>query len=169
MGPWLTLNFYLHLLAAATWIGPQVMMFAVVVPSLRALPEESLRLRLLRVLAPRLGWLGIGSLVLLFVTGTFNIIYLTPAQPFSYWYGYMLTLKVALVIVIATLALVHSFRIGPAQLALQETALAGDADPATLRAARLRSVLVSALTLLLSLLVLLIAASFRSEFAYRRA
>lgn len=162
-----TLVFYLHILGAALWIGPQVMMFAVVVPSLRAVKEESVRVQILRALAPRLGWLGGFALTLLIATGIYNVFYRMPADPFDYRYGYMLSLKMGLVAVIGLLTVAHSFAVGPRLLALQEAALGEDVEESEIRPARLRSVLVSSLTLLLSLFVLLIAVFLRSSFAYQ--
>ena len=50
--------FWIHLLAAAVWVGSQVFMVAAVVPALRALGDEAARRRAVLVLNRRFarGW-----------------------------------------------------------------------------------------------------------------
>jgi uncharacterized membrane protein len=157
--------YWLHLLGAAAWVGPQLMMFLVVVPGLGALDPES-RVRLLARVTVRFGWLGAAALALLVLTGIDNIDRLAPGSMFEYRYGYILAVKVALAGVIVLLMAAHSLRAGPALLRLQEAALVDGGDEAALSRARRRSVMLSSLTLLLSLAVLFCAALLRSRWAF---
>lgn len=66
------LSVWLHILAAAVWVGGLIYTAAVAVPY--ALTHEvSERQRLLRGLARRFRWIGWGSIVVLFVTGLGNL------------------------------------------------------------------------------------------------
>lgn len=66
------LSVWIHILAAAVWVGGLIYTAAVVVPF--ALTYEAPeRQRLLRGLARRFRWLGWGSMGLLFVTGLGNL------------------------------------------------------------------------------------------------
>jgi len=160
---------WLHVLAATAWVGPQLMMFFVVMPSLRSLEDAAARYRFLQVLTPRFGWLGFGALAILVLTGVDNIRRFAPDDMFDLRYGYILTVKVAMVAALALITAVHSFYVGPAQMRLQAEALSrpGPSGPAELSALRRRSMLLSSVTLLLSLAVLLAAALLRTVFAHQ--
>ena len=161
------LPYWLHLLAAAAWLGPQLMMFLVIVPSLRTL-DAPVRVRLLDRLTLRLGWLGAFSLLMLVITGVDNIDRYSPPSMFEFRYGYILTLKVTLAAVVIVLTSLHSAVVGPRLLRLQEAALeSGDAESRQLSAARRLSIAISSLTLLLSLVILLCAALLRGAYGHQ--
>jgi putative copper export protein len=163
-----SLPYWLHLLAAATWVGSQVMMFAVIVPGLRRL-DAGPRWRLMSVVTVRFGWLGGFSLAVLVATGIDNINRYSPADMFDFRYGYILAVKVALVAAVVLLTLAHSLVVGPRLLRAQEAALASaSAVPAESRLRR-QSVMLSSATFLLSLAVLFCAALLRGPFAYHAA
>jgi uncharacterized membrane protein len=157
--------YWLHLLGAAAWVGPQLMMFLVVVPGLSALDQVS-RVRLLARITGPFGWLGASALALLVLTGIDNIDRYAPGSAFDYRYGYVLAVKISLVALIVLLTAAHSLRVGPGLLRLQEASLTGAVDTEALARARMRSVMLSAVTLLLSLAVLFCAALLRSRWAF---
>lgn len=159
------LPYWLHLLAAAAWIGPQLMMFIAVVPALRVL-DASARYRVLVALTPRFGWLGSLALLVLILTGIDNIDSYAPNAMFDLRYGYILTTKLVLVAVVAVLSIFHTGLVGPRLLRLQEQALqGGEGEAAELVRLRRQSIVLSVLTLLLSLAVLFCAALLRGVFA----
>jgi uncharacterized membrane protein len=155
------------LLGATIWVGSQVMMFAVVVPSLRAASATGARLQVLTAVTRRFGYLGGASLVLLVLTGIDNISRYAPASMFDLRYGYILAVKVAMVALVVALTLLHTLYVGPRLLALLSADEAGSSDAARarLRATRRLSVSISVLTLLLSLAILFCAALLRSVYA----
>jgi uncharacterized membrane protein len=66
------LSVWLHILAAAVWVGGLIYTAAVVVPF--ALTHElTERQRILRGLARRFRWIGWGSIAVLFITGLGNL------------------------------------------------------------------------------------------------
>jgi putative copper export protein len=157
---------WLHITAAAAWVGSQLLMFLVVVPSLRALPDESDRVRVLERLTPRFAWFGFAVLGLLILTGIENVRQYTPSDPFEARYGYILTIKLVMLGVVLGLTIFHTRVVGPALLTLQRQTI-HDASPANeqqLRRARGRSVAISATTLLLSLAIVFCAVLLRSAF-----
>jgi len=161
--------YWLHLLAAAAWIGPQLMMFLVIAPGLGGLDQPA-RLRLMRTITLRFGWLGGGALAVLVVTGLGNIDRYAPADMFDLRYGYILAVKLVLVAVVILLTLAHSLVAGPRLLRLQEAALNATQERAKdLTKARRLSIVLSALTLLSSLAVLFCAALLRGPFAFQGA
>lgn len=162
-----SLPLWLHLIAATAWVGSQIMMFAVIVPSLRAADLRP-RLHILAALTPRFAVLGLVSLGLLLLTGIDNISRYSPPEMFEYRYGYVLTTKLVLFGLLTVATLLHSFRVGPALLREQESAAdtSSTADPRRLKQLRLASIGVSVFTFALSLGVLLCAALLRSTFSY---
>ncbi len=159
-----SLPLWIHIVAATVWVGPQVMMFVVVVPSLRALDDPRDRTRLLAALTPRFGWLGLGALLVLVLTGIDNIRRYAPSDVFDIRYGYILVTKLVMVTIVILVTVYHSFVVGPSLLRLQSEAATDGAAGARLRSARLQSIVISSLTLVLSLLILLCATLLRSAF-----
>ncbi len=156
---------WLHLIGATLWVGPQVFMFVAVIPAVRSVSDGEARYRMLQSVTARFGWLGGGALLLLLLTGIENIRRFAPPDVFDVRYGYILTAKLTMVGAIVLLTAFHTMVVGPQQLRLQREALdQPGADLASrLRSARMKSMMLSTLTLLLSILVLLAAALLRTR------
>ena len=111
---------FLHLVAAAAWIGGMIALAAVVVPVLRRhqprrdamqlLHDSGLRLR-------SLGWAALGLLVLSGVVQTGyrsgGLAALASAALWTSPWGQLLAAKLVLVAAILCLAGIHDFRVGP--------------------------------------------------------
>jgi uncharacterized membrane protein len=87
---------YLHLLAMAVFVGGQFVLAAAVVPALRGRDREALR-----AAARRFGWITVGALVVLLVTGAWM------ASDYHRWGDSTLHLKLGLVVLVAALILWH--------------------------------------------------------------
>ncbi len=159
-----SLPLWIHILAATVWVGPQVMMFVAVAPSLRAIPDAESRFRLLEAFTPRFAWLGFGALVVLLLTGLDNIRRYAPVDPFDIRWGYILVAKLTMVGIIFVVTAYHTFVVGPTLLRLQGEALQGGENRPALRRWRMMSVVLSTLTLVLSILVLLAATLLRTVY-----
>lgn len=118
---------WLHILAAAAWIGGMVFLALVLVPVLRGRPFGEVQTELLYRLGLRLrhfGWAMIGLLV---VTGVVNMAVLgggweavwTGALWHGPW-GHALSAKLGLVTVMLALSAAHDFWVGPKAMALIE-------------------------------------------------
>lgn len=144
---------WLHLLAAATWVGGMVFLALVLVPLLRRLPEPSVRVGLLSATGRRfraVGWLAIALLV---VTGTATLV--LTSRPI----GPLLATKLALVALMLVLAALHDFVLGPRWVRQRSSASVG----AAAAAGGSRAVAwLARLTLLLALVVLLLGLALRS-------
>lgn len=160
---------WLHILGATVWVGSQVMMFAVVVPSLRAAEDGWSRYQVLQAVTVRFGYLGFGALILLVITGIENIFRYAPSDIFEFRYGYILAAKLSIVAVVIALTAVHTLVIGPRLLTQQARDLTGGAtgESPPRGTLRRRSIVISATTLVLSLAIVFCAVLLRTSFAFR--
>ena len=157
--------FWIHLLAAATWVGSQVFMFAAVVPALRTL-DEAARHRAVLVLNRRFAWLGWGALAILVLTGIDNVIREDDVFDFDVRYGWIFVAKLVLVAVVFALTAIHSYAVGPRLMALQE---GGQASAAELSRMRRLSIQLSAVNLLASVVILFLVALLQNgEFSFEK-
>jgi putative copper export protein len=114
---------YLHILAAATWVGGIIFLVAVVVPALRRAPNaELLRVTVFRFRA--VGWI---AFLVLLVTGLYNLhvrgigwTELTDPEYRATSQGKALLIKLACFAAVLVLSAIHDFSIGPRALAAME-------------------------------------------------
>lgn len=146
---------WLHLLAITIWIGPQFLLFLVTGPALRAIEDAEARLRVMRIIIYRYGWLAWGAMVVIVATGISKVF--QEANDFSYVfdsdYRYLNIFSTKMTILALTVALtaIHTFVIGPRQVRLHEEMRA---DSAAALGLRRWSIALSSLALLGSLAVL---------------
>jgi uncharacterized membrane protein len=169
--------YWIHLLAATLWVGGQLMLFLAVMPAARAIDPPTARGPLVRAVTRRFGYLGWGALLLLILTGIGNVFerddFYQPTGVFEYDYRYawLLTAKLALVVIVVLLTAWHTFILGPRMLTMQEWGPAGrtSADTeARLRRLRRLSMILTAITLLLSLVILYLVTLMQdAEFAFK--
>jgi hypothetical protein len=107
--------------------------------------------------------------MILVLTGLDNIDRYAPGNIFDIRYGYILSLKLLLAGAVIALALVHSLVVGPRLLRLQRWALEGRPEATELSGARRLSVIMSAVTLALSLVIVYCAALLRGPYAFESA
>ncbi len=150
---------WLHILAVAVWVGPQFFMFLAAVPAVRTIEDRRLRAGVMRIIVTRFGWMAWAALGVIVLTGISNIFQRAEdfdhLLDFEYRWVNFFSLKMVLVGVMVLLTGVHTFIVGPRQLALGERA---DADEAEAEGLRRASMMVSGLVLLLSVVVIFVAA-----------
>src|SRR3989337_3510940 len=123
-------------------------MSLVTVPAVRAIDDAEVRLRVMRIITQRFGWLAWAALGVIVLSGMSNLF--QEADEFGhlwdpdYRYFQVFSTKMAVVGVAVLLTAAHSFVIGPRQLRLLEETRGDSAEAARLR--RL-SVAVSSLVL----------------------
>ncbi len=151
---------WLHLVAMAFWLGGQLFLFLVVRPVLRQELQRTDQTRLTATLGrrfSRLAWPSLGVLVVTgWLTGEHRGVQWSTLPFSSSWYGHLLLAKMFLVALMLGLTLLHGRYLGP-----RLSALAASSDPLArqrYRALLQRSILVSTLNLLLTLLVVLLSA-----------
>jgi uncharacterized membrane protein len=132
------ISVWLHILAAATWIGGMLFVVLVVVPSLRK-GDRAAAAKLLGDTGKRFRTVGWTCFAILFVTGCINLWargvtlhdFIDPAwltAPF----GRAVVVKLSIFAVVLVLSLVHDYSIGPRAVAALER------DPASELSATLR-------------------------------
>ena len=110
---------WLHVLAAVTWLGSAIFLVVVLVPTLRAAGDESIRAQVLRVSGPRLRILGWTCFGILVATGVINLAgrgFDLSDLSWRLWagpFGHALVWKLALFAVLLLISAVHDFRLGP--------------------------------------------------------
>ena len=151
------LSVWVHILAAATWIGGSLFLVFVLVPAALVPEWRDRGSALIHRVAGRFVWVGWICFAVLIATGLFNLFvrggssweYLGRREFWSSSFGKMLAGKLVLVGVILMMSAIHSFVLGPlAKKAFGE-------DPALFRTGRLRLMLrwEGRLSLLLGLIV----------------
>ena len=156
---------WLHVLAAVAWVGGMVFLAAVLAPITRGMPLDQ-RTALFGSVGRRfrvVGWVSIAALI---ITGIGNLLFRFPS--FDYLigsrYGMVLGVKLAFVVGMIVLSVLHDFVLGPRQTALAK-ALRDGADSTEQQAALLRLRrqvrIVAQINLLLGLGVLFLAVSLR--------
>jgi len=153
-------NLWLHIIAAAIWIGSQFFLVLVAIPALKPIRETPFYMAALRALTRRYGYLGWGSLALVTLTGLERLFISYPDLSFlvTTTYGNWLLLKICLVDAIILLTALHTFVVGPRLLRAMETA----ESHGKLRSL---SLAVSTTVLLMSLGVVFVVAGMRSGLA----
>jgi len=150
---------WIHIVAVAVWLGPQLFMFLVAVPALRLIEDAQLRAKVMRAVVTRFGWLAWAAMLVIVLSGMSNLF--QEADDFDhvwdpdYRYFQLFSTKMVLVGLTVALTAIHSFVIGPRQLALAEEP---PADPERAASLRRLSMIVSGLALVLSIAVVYVAA-----------
>lgn len=153
-------NLWLHITAAAIWIGSQFFLVLVAIPALKPVRETPFYMAALRTLTRRYGYLGWGSLALLTLTGLERLFISYPDLSFLVTtnYGGWLLLKICLAGAIILLTALHTFVVGPRLF----HAMAAAEPQGKLRSV---SLAVSSVVLLMSLGVLFLVTGMRSGLA----
>jgi len=145
---------WLHILAVSVWVGPQFFLFLAAVPALRTIEDRQLRARVMRVIVTRFGWLAWGAMLVIVLSGVSNLFQEGADTPLSwasasdFRYGRIFAEKMVFVGIAVALTAVHTFVIGPRQLALNGQM---DADPEQTDRLRRISIIVSGVSLLASI------------------
>ncbi len=151
---------WIHIVAVTVWLGPQFFMFIVTVPAVRVIEDPEVRLRVMRVIVQRFGWLAWAAMAVIVLSGVSNLFQEGSEADFSLWnteyrYFQIFSTKMVLVGLMVILTAVHTFVIGPKQLRLLEEMRGDSTEAAGLRRV---SIIVSSLTLLVSIAVVYAAA-----------
>lgn len=155
------LSVFIHIVAACVWVGGQLFMALVVVPALRGWtgPERARAFAALGLQFRTVGYAALGILVL---TGIYNSSQrgvswstLVDHRFYEMQFGQVLTTKVALVVLVLVLNIIHDFKLGPASIKL----LSEDEpkNEALMQTYRKRASMLARLTTLLSLAIVFLA------------
>ena len=146
---------WIHLVAVAVWLGPQFFMFLVAVPALRAIEDQQTRVKVMRIIIYRFGWLAWGAMAVIVLTGISNLFQEANEPGSNIWdpdyrYFQIFSTKMVLVGLTVLLTAAHTFFVGPRQLRIAEEMRSDSAEAANLRRV---SIIISSLVLLASVAV----------------
>lgn len=158
-----TINPWLHIVAAAVWVGPQFFLFIAAVPAVRTIQDTKERARVMRMITTRFGYLAWGALAVLVVTGIANLYERDEPLDFLFErnFGIIFQVKMSLLVVTILLTALHSFVIGPRISRMQESV----ADEAQIAPMRRMSMMVSGVNLVVALSIMFCGALMSSSFA----
>jgi uncharacterized membrane protein len=151
---------WLHILAAATWIGGMVFLVLVLLPVTRMAEYRGAASGLMHWTGVRFRFVGWVCLGLLLASGIVNLLYrgvgwaeLTSGEFWAGGFGRAFGLKMILVAIILVGSAIHDFYVGPRATA------AWQSDPASPRARsmRRRATMFGRVNLLLALAVVILA------------
>jgi putative copper resistance protein D len=149
----------LHIVSAIVWVGGMLFMTMVLVPAIRQPGLREHAVRLIKESGRRFKRVGWACLITLVVTGFTNLYlkgYGQAMQTGEFWtspFGLILAHKIALVVLIIILAIVHDIWVGPRAVVQMEAAPDQDAT----QRLRKRASWMGRINLLLSLIVVILA------------
>jgi uncharacterized membrane protein len=152
---------WLHILAVSVWVGPQIFLFAAALPAIRTIEDRQARARVMRVIVTRFGWLAWIAMGVIVLSGISNLFQVGGDTPLSwasandFRYGRIFAEKMVLVGIAVVLTAVHTFVVGPRQLALYEQM---DADSTQVARLRRVSIAISVTSLLASIFAIFMGA-----------
>ena len=152
---------WIHILAVSIWVGPQFFLFIAALPAIRTIEDRQARARVMRVIVTRFGWLAWIAMAVIVLSGISNLFQvggdtgLSWASANDIRYGRVFAEKMVLVGLTVALTAVHTFIVGPRQLALNEQM---EADPSQVASLRRLSIGISVTSLLASVLAIFMGA-----------
>ena len=156
---------WLHVIAAVTWIGGNLILAMVIVPHFKQNLPPVQRIQLLTQIGKRFEPVVWGCVGVLFFTGIINIFYavdLTTATPIAHAFMRTLLIKIGLFFVLVILTVWHGMVLAPRLAAAMENLDPDLAElPPEIRPLRSRMSIVSSLMGVVSLLILLAAVALR--------
>lgn len=156
---------WIHVIAAVTWVGGNLILAMVIVPHFRQSLPPVQRIKLLTQIGKRFEPVVWGCIGVLFFTGIVNIFFsvdITSASPISDAFMRTLLIKIGLFFVLIILTVLHSMIFAPRLAAAIE-----DLDPTLedlppeIKPLRSQMSIVSSLMGVVSLLILLAAVALR--------
>ncbi|MEO9256299.1 MAG: hypothetical protein ABI305_12195 [Tepidiformaceae bacterium] len=155
---------WLHILGIALFVGPQFFLAFAWVPTSRGITDLPTRVKAMRKITSRFGWIGGTGLVCILIAGIYLIAtwrtfyHVDPDVGFnSIRFGVIFSIKMTVLLVMLIILALHTYKVGPNLLKKLEAQANGEVVPeAELRKARRYSMLlsISALTLTLIIMVM---------------
>ena len=143
------ITFWLHILGVTIFVGPQIFLFLASMPAIRLIDDKPTRLKVMRVMTKRFGYLAMAAMALIVLTGISNLGSVQSETgvdigSFEFRYSWILLSKLILVGITISFTIIHGMFIGPRLLRIQEEARGGE------RKLKLASIGLSAINLLIA-------------------
>lgn len=156
---------WMHILGIALFLGPQFFLAFAWVPASRGIDDMRQRVKAMRTITNRFGWIGGIGLLLILIAGTYLIAtwrdyYAQPDVGFmSIRYGQYFTTKMIVLAFMLILLATHMFWVGPKLLDRIEAEANGEnVTEQELRILRVRSMGLSISVLVLTLIIMIFGA-----------
>lgn len=148
----------LHVISAAVLVGGMILLFVAVTPATWLIEDEGLRTQVTRVVTRRFASMTVAALVILLVTGLYQLFSIVPESIRSnmgdYRFGVAFMAKIALAVLLVAGIAVHAMYYGPRIARLADEVAAGDEERAwQLENLRRASLLISLLLLIVGVAV----------------
>lgn len=168
---WHIFFIWLHILGVALLVGPQFFLALAWIPASREITDLRVRVKAMRTITRRFGYIGGAGIVLLVLAGSYLIAdwrdyYGIPedAEFTSLRFGVVFIIKMSLFTVMLAALAVHMFWLGPRQLEAMEAQANGERiSEAEVRSARRQSMITSILGLVLALAIMVLGAMLNTE------
>jgi len=148
---------FLHIAAAAIFVGPQLLLFFAVMPATWLIDDERLRRDVTLVISRRFGKIAAFALLILLLTGLYQFYFIVPDTVSSdiatYKFGRIFMLKMTLFIVVLGLVALH-ITLGKKIGKLVDALVEGEDNSFALAAARQKSFIWSGVLLFVSFCIL---------------
>lgn len=117
MKTWYLISVYIHILCAALWVGGMLFLVMVLLPAIKNHPERRMLLGSVGIKFRFVGWI---ALILLLLTGLFNMHYrgISFNGLMDTSYSKLFAAKLLLFFVVISISAVHDFYIGPKSIKL---------------------------------------------------
>jgi uncharacterized membrane protein len=153
---------WVHILGLVLFLGPQFFLAFAWVPTSRGITDMPTRIKAMRTVTRRFGWIGgIGLLLLLigggYLIGDWRKFYNVPDSTgfFDYYFGSIFVAKMIVLVVMLILLALHTFYTGPKLIDAMEGQAAGRAvSDLEVRRLRVQSMMLSISVLVLTLVIM---------------
>lgn len=157
---------WLHILGVALFVGPQFFLAFAWVPASRTIDDMTTRIKAMRTITRRFGYVGGVGLALIviagsYLVGTWRSFYSQPDDVgfMDLRFGVVFTIKMVLLLVMLVALGIHIFILGPRQMDRLEAQARGEnVSEAEMRKARMQSMTFSILGLALALAIMVLGA-----------
>lgn len=157
---------WLHILGVALFVGPQFFLAFAWVPASRTIDDMPTRIKAMRTITRRFGYVGGAGLVLIVIAGSYLVadwrsFYSQPDDVgfMDLRFGVVFTIKMVLLLVMLVALGIHIFVLGPRQMDRLEAQARGEnVSEAEMRKARMQSMTFSILGLVLALAIMVLGA-----------
>lgn len=157
---------WLHILGVALFVGPQFFLALAWVPASRTIEDMPTRIKAMRTITRRFGYVGGVGLALIVIAGSYLVadwrsFYSQPDDVgfLDLRFGVIFTIKMVLLVVMLLALGIHIFILGPRQMDRLEAQARGEnVSEAEMRKARMQSMTFSILGLVLALAIMVLGA-----------
>jgi len=123
-----TISLILHVSAAALLFGPQVLMFFALTPATWFIDDEQLKRNVVSTVARRFGMMSAASILVLVVTGVYQIQAIAPSDLIETKWGSILIVKMIAFVILMILLMIHTTYFSKRIRILSDEVINGDED-----------------------------------------